>query len=463
AFLTNALSLSRGYNQLFNWQFRAMLGGEVAVFDTSFVGEIPAGESTWSYRKMHGSPFTILDTFFPELSSLGYLTEYPEPSSFSAQLQSAVAATPGIASLYPRYQIPGEISRGSYCVPTALRGRDFALDNELVAHPAGLVRSGRWLAAEDEGEFVAVVSNYATMPPGERTPRVGELVTVQVPLFSLQGDNLGMDYTKSKEFQFRVVGVLEIPTRSAQYTSSSGDGGVTDRSYPIYWSLDEMQIPLATWQKIWQEVAPFPYTPRELMLRVNDISYLEDTMLVLKGRFPELTFAHVPFLVEKALAELLIEDLSLAPEQVVGSLREASRETEQSVLPLDLRIPLAILIFCNAALVIASNLLIMIGERKTEIAILKAVGSLQWEIMIMVLTEAVLISGLGALGGFIFIRLPAALTQLTNRTSLAFLLVSIGRDFLMVALMAFGAAVVFGLMPAFRMARLTVNEVLRHE
>ena len=136
---------------------------------------------------------------------------------------------------------------------------------------------------------------------------------------------------------------------------------------------------------------------------------------------------------------------------------------QQRGMAMDLRLPLSIMIFINAALVIASNLLIMVNERRTEIGILKAVGAKRSQVVQMILSEALLTSLLGAFWGFIIFRLPAVFNQLTNNIAFAELLGSLGMDIAFVFGVTAFAALLFGMLPALTMANLSVREVLQTE
>lgn len=470
AFLVYAVSLSRGYAQLYRAAYRSLLGGEVAVYDTSFIGEIPAGESSWGYRKMKGNPFSDLDSYFPELSAMGYLKDNSSNMTpLDDELIQVLLRQRGVSAVYPRYQIPAVSVKSDARWEMALRGRDAILDAAQIVPPASCLVEGRWLQKEDAGNMVAVICGHATKPPLEKDLQLGESITVEVPRILDSGNGVtGFDYLNPLVFTFEVVGILDLETRRIDFNQRSDQyGDIYTRSdeegLPLFWQLDELQIPLETWQFIWQQAATEEYLPRQVMLMIDDISYLEDIMMQLRSGFPTLSFVHTPALIDKALAKFLIEDLSFLPPVFRRQLTALVAYEEQTTMPLDLRLPLSILIFLNAALVIASNLLIMINERTKEIGILKAVGALRQEIVQMALGEALFISATGAFCGFLLMRIPATLNQLTNRMPLGELLSGIGSDFLLVFAAALISTIIFGLLPALRMSSLSVNEVLRNE
>lgn len=447
-FLTYSISLSRGYPLLYKADCRAVIGGEIVVYARQFGGTIPEGESRWRHSFLAQSPFSDLSDFHPELLNYGYLSsESPKASFQSPDVQELAESLPDIDFIYPRYQLPAytlDNNRRS----TPLRGRDSDLDALLSRHPRELLRDGRWFSEEDEGEMVAVTSFYQKLPEGSHIAEVGSTIVVEVPRLIYVDDEPIFQNTQPLRFELKVVGNIEVVTRQLDV-----EGG----SVPVYWELPEIQVPLQTWQKIWQEIGGRAYQPEQLTLGYGDLSYLEDSVLSLRQQFPQYTIYGIPEHFQQAERRGLIERLVLNMEELIVT------EDTQSALPLDLRLPFTVLIFINAALVVASNLLIMVNERKTEIGILKAVGSQRGQVLLMILSEALLISLVGASVGFIFFRIPATLNQLTNGLRINTILSSILQDAAIVYSVSFVFSLVFGLLPGLRTANLSVMEVLRNE
>ncbi|MCL2497461.1 MAG: ABC transporter permease [Symbiobacteriaceae bacterium] len=443
-FLTYSISLSRGYNQLYKASSRAILGGEIVVYARQFGGVIPSGDSLWQHTFLLESPGSDIAFFHPELLQGGYLSSGEEKAYFTSDGLAALRyALPGITQLYPRYQIPA-VSVESYRRSTPLRGRDAAMDALQARHPRQLVGTGRWFVPEDEGEMVAVVSRMQDMPEGYSVPQIGDTIRVDVPrLIYVEGEPVYLAGDPIT-MRFTVIGLLDIGTRMINETQ-------------LYWQLSEIQIPLTTWYKVWEEIGGKEYQPEQITLGYNDLSYLEDATLNLRSFFPQHTFYSAPTHLLQAERRGLLEALSGDAAELVVY------EEAQQAMPLDLRLPFTLLIFGNAALVVASNLLIMASERKKEISILKAVGATRPQVVTMVVSEGLVISLVGAAFGFIFFRVPASLTQLTNGVGWFAILRGTIFDALAVATLSFIFAACFSLMPGLRTANLSIMEVLRHE
>ena len=446
-FLTYSISLSRGYAQLLKGDARSIFGGEIIAYARQFGGIIPEGESVWTHTFLRNSDFSDIPFFHPELLKGGYLSIGEQQTSFNAaDLQEIAEAVPGITFVYPRYQLPAmTIDANRHFTP--LRGRDYQLDSLQARDPEELITRGRWFTPEDDGEMVAVVSVIQNLPPGSLVAPLETTLTVEVPRVTyiegepvfLRGDTL--------TFKFKVIGCISVRTREMN-------------NLQLYWELPEIQIPLPTWQMIWQEIGGQEYHPEQISLGYDDLSQLEDATQELRNLFPQFTISNAIDHIQQAENRGLIENSELLA--TFGGMSE-KRVGSQSAMPLDLRLPFAMLIFANAALVLASNLLIIVSERREEIGILKAVGSQRSEVVAMVVGEGLLISSIGAGAGFLFFRIPAMFNQMTNGVNATTIISSFASD----ALIVFGATlaftVVFALIPGFRTASLPVMDVMRNE
>ena len=450
-FLTYSISLSRGYPLMYKADARAIVGGEVIVHARQFGGQIPSGDSLWQHNFIDASPLSDLQRFHPELLTFGYLSMGEDHSNFRAEDMQHIAGAAqdtNAQAIYPRYQLPAKQISGQSWTSAPLHGRDAQMDALLTRHPEELLTQGRWFAPQDDGQYVAVLSRIRPAEMGP-TPGVEETITLAIPrlmyingvLTTLEGNPLVKEFT--------IIGHIEAITR--YYTSEGGN------TMPVQWELEEVQIPLATWQDLWLEAGGAEYQPEQLSIIYDDMSYLEDIVFDLRQALPTYGVYGLPEYFASAESRGLIEYL---PMQLQNAIVE---EHTQTALPLDMRVPFTAMIFINSAMIVAANLLIMIAERTKEIGILKSVGSTRAQIMAMSLGESLSISLTGALLGFAFFRIPAALAQLTNRIHPVTILSSIASDAAIVGGVTLAFALVFGLLPAVRMSGLPVMEVMRSE
>ena len=123
----------------------------------------------------------------------------------------------------------------------------------------------------------------------------------------------------------------------------------------------------------------------------------------------------------------------------------------------------SILLYLNAGMLLASQMLANVAARRKEIGILKALGSKRAEVVTMVLTEAVVLAMIGAVFGFGLVRIAGVHQAITNGIGLLSILLTTLREFITVTALTTTVSLVFGAIPAWRVARLTVMEVFRNE
>ena len=460
-FMTNAISLSRGYAGEHQMGYRALIGGEISAYSLSLSVSSSLSDAGWRYRELDRVENTDLALMMPQLKQQGYLSNKEERVAFSAQDLIAMSEVPRVGSVQARYQIPALSSSHIGVWDTPLRGRELATDDSSPLQD--YILDGRWFTAEDADSLVCVVFAEQHAPLGQRMRGIGDIIRVMVPHITQNGDLISYDFNNPLLCELLVIGIIDLHTRSVNYVDSSG-ATAEQRVFQLFAQNDEIQIPLATWERIWHQAGGDLYKPQQVALQVSDISYLEDIVLDLQLLFPDYSFYSVITLIDQVQGAFGLEQaIKVTQNEFFMQSLLRPPPQEQSVIALDLRLPMLLLIFINAALVIASNLLIMVSERKTEIGILKAVGSTRAQVVQMVLSEALLISVIGSLIGFIFFRLPAFFNQMTNDVPLAAISGDVLRDLVMVLSVATVSSLVFGMLPALTMANLSVREVLQTE
>ena len=461
-FLTYVISLSRGYSFLYRADYRAIHGGEIAMYDRQLVGGVADKEY---YYTLRGLPHTDLSVMMPELFEGGYLAASDQGEPFTAEVIQRIGALSHVMGVYPRYQMPALTSGQFDMWATPLRGRDVALDNLQSITPHSIISEGRWFTEQDAGEYVAVVSKHQHFPVGQPAPKVGDILTVLVP--KLYGTSYIVDYLDLYPIELRIIGIVDVRMRSLTYTTVDEMGTLIENNdVGTYMQSDEIQIPLATWHNIWAMQSEETYVPSQLSLLASDMSYLQDVVLEVQSAFPEYAVFGIPSVLQRAETNLRIENprqILHHPDQDVARSLLMPDTVAPEAMKQDLRLPMSVLILINAAMVMASNLLIMVSERRQEIGVLKAIGAKRIQIAQMILCEALLISGFGAVLGFAFFRLPAMLNQMTNRIAIGTLLHTLLSDLGIVLGATAVFTLIFGLLPAMQMAALSVQEVLQSE
>jgi len=118
-------------------------------------------------------------------------------------------------------------------------------------------------------------------------------------------------------------------------------------------------------------------------------------------------------------------------------------------------------LFGFAGLVAAGNSTLMVLSRRTEFAILKAVGLRGFEIALVVMVEVVALAVVGLLIGFGLAEIGNLPIILTNKIGTRAVVAALLGDFSIVAAATLGCAVVFALIPVSKTLRITVAEAMR--
>ena len=448
-FMAFALSFSRGVPTGFYAETSAMIGGEIVLYAPSFDGSSALDAAGWEYHLYSDFSNTDMDTFYPEFAQNGFVTFQPYEKGFSGSEVRELSNIPYVSAVYPRYQMPAWSLTETGLRQTPVRGRDETLDALLRVHPEELIVAGRWFAASDKGRPVAVVSAQQHYAAGEEPAQVGDTITVKIPTARTYQDKNVYEYSTEHTFELEVVGIIEVPTRELAW---EGYEGATKVWYfwDMMWLLDDIQVPLSTWEAMWESISQDEYIPEQLSLVIEDTTALEDIAAEIRVRSPERTVVSIAGLMRKAERELLLEDPTLFAEYALkaGSDNLVAEADVQQGVAQDLRLPLVVIIFANAGLIVSANLLLMVQERRKEIGVLKSVGALRRDIVCMVLSEALCIALCGAALGFTFFKLPASANQISSGVHIAAVVWSFVQDLILALGVAATVALLFGTIPA---------------
>ena len=108
-------------------------------------------------------------------------------------------------------------------------------------------------------------------------------------------------------------------------------------------------------------------------------------------------------------------------------------------------------------------MLITVNERRREMGVLKSVGARRKDIMVMALSEAVLISAIGGTAGFLAVRIFGAINQITNGYPVLAIVRSVVADYGLAIGLTVTLSLLFGMIPAVRLSKMTAMQALRGE
>ena len=475
ASLTYTISLGRGRIASIQSSMRSLNGGDISIYSELFDVGNYASETPVRYKYLKESYFTDIHYFHEENFREGYLTLVDQPLIELSELINELAGYPGVKAVYPRYQLPAlrtyfpaihKPKEPLRYEMISLRGRSLALDSMQYIPLADYITVGRWFEPEDDNQLVCILSAY--QPDGYLNwdLQLGDNITLSLPrvVLDLEGD-YAFDFTNIQTFDLEIIGLYGAVSR--KLTAGMIDPNLSTENVEyglesIFWEISDVFIPQTTWQQLWEKCSDLPFKPQQLAVLVEDLNYVNDTLNGLRRDYPQVSSFSVIDQAERIQRMMKHETSPMwAPDSAYFIYNDAGTG---GFIQEDLRVPIMVALFCIAALVVASHLLILVAERKTEIAVLKAVGGLRIHIMTMVLAEALCITLVSGTIGFTIIRVQMLLNQLaTGAGSLSAIMFSIVTELIMVLGISLGAALTFGTLPALRTARLPVMGVLRDE
>ena len=463
AVLSYSISLGRGYASGVHGGLRAFVGGEISVYTTLFdVGGYDATHPV-RYQKLKESPFTDLEVFHPELFQEGYLAlqNHDASTGFDKRFISDLSSWATISDIVPKFQFPAirlkDMSGfwpagGMAAKEVKVVGRSFALDNKQHRHLEEFISKGRWFELSDESQPVCILFEHQQkLPNYPDVPSIGNTIKLLVPEIRNSNGSYVFDYDQPLEVELEVIGLLSISSRTIDW-----QGG----SESLYWTFNDVLLPMSTWEQLWQLAGGGEYESQQLSMIVEDPAFVNDTLDAVRQSYPQYSFYSVVDQADRIIRTMEWETTPLRAPRDSYIVQEAGRGGD---IQDDLRLPIVIALVSTASLVIAANLLIMVAERKKEIAVLKAVGARRLQIVVMVASEAVCISYLGGMLGFVFMQIPMLLNQIVASVSLIGIVSGMISNLFSVLGVSVVMTLVFSLIPARQMTKLTVMEVLRDE
>jgi len=447
AVLTSGLSLSKGLPPTALESYREYFQGDIIVFTPGFVGASPLQDSQADIirRSVVDSGFNQLLKYYPMLKDGYYAQEHWEYNSFSSHMIEQMLAIPGVSAVTPHLTMPATLSGDSRYYN--------------VQHPIELKSMERYWPDihEYKGIFpydIEVVLNHYGAPQAN----IDDVIEIAVPNYRL--DNHGLPYVSTEAgqqiYKARVVGHVAIPTRVVLWLDAMGN----THSEEGYVHSADVYVKKRVWQEIWNRQNIGEYQAFSLGLTIENMSELRVVTSQLREAFPHIAFAPMPDFVRHVNQHVLLDRFYRAPAL---AWQGENHGAENPLAQQDFGMVTAALLFMNAGMLLASQMLASVAGRRNEIGILKAIGAREREVVGMILIEATILALLGATVGFAMVRIAAIHQSLSNGISVLEILMTTLQEQGLVLGMTMTASLVFGVLPAWRVSKLTVMEVFRNE
>ncbi len=521
--MTSSLTLGEGYTSGRAAEYRAFLGGDVLVYPTwawpteyDVVNLKPDQAKLQIIPPYYGSP---LRYFHPDFYDGGYLTVAPEGGPTYSMFRdrtamdeavAAIQTRPEVAAIVPYEAVPvldGELSLVAESpsgrvisqmsmngfslracppnllgdagqeTPSALRlvetdpnpphsvmavtsaGQD---KSTVVTWESGVVKSGgRPVALADGDALVAMINRRAVISRDDLKSKSveagpgGQVVRLTLPRIGDSGSQLFYDFSNPVTVEVRVVGTYDVFSRL--FAWPPGIGAMCWEQ--LYLEAPELLMPEAGFERLLEIMGlpPGQLPPvGALAVRLQDQSKAEAIMPTLRQTVPDLSIVTVAKETAFANARGLPETIYEAPENV-----RYARPLSQPAVPVEAGNLFGVILFGFAGLVAAGNATLLTLTRRTEFAILKAIGMRGYEVGLVVMVEVLFLSALGLFLGFAAGEAGAIPIILTNNVGLGSLLRTLERDFGIVAGATLGCSALFSLIPMAKTLRITVSEAMR--
>lgn len=475
--MTSILGLSGAYPARAHLAARTFLGADVVVYATRHLvrpddlrqeGSGAGSGTVWAMTSLSPDLVCDLCALHPELYTTGFLS----PGGVDlvpievAGLREALRDDPRVRFVNPSYFLPVRMTYTGVAESgrqetvevsgMVLRSRDFVGQAEQGGWPFQRLAAGG-VPGEGQQHARLALLDAQLRRLGFAAPGRGAKVTIWVPAVSVGPDGRWTyDFTAETAFEFTCAGTYQTLTNRVSWPLEAGTWDFED----LYWITPQIQIPAGTFEDIFFEVSggARPEHALQVGLSVAPLSELEEIASEAGRALPEYSVISVPR--QMAIAHLrgLPEAASRAPLDVLGL-----PSGDQIGMPVDLGGAFVVLSCLIGALLLASNMLFLVSRRRREIGVLKALGARAVDIVVMILSEGLALSLIGTVAGFAVIRLLVTWTLISNRISLGEIASATARHCGLVVGAAVAAAVLFGMVPAWRMSRLTSMEVLRNE
>ncbi|NLW17995.1 MAG: ABC transporter permease, partial [Firmicutes bacterium] len=432
-------------------------GGEILVAPLRWAGQQTrdaTGDIHYRFARLVASGTSWLEWFYPELYDQGFWIRHDiTPSEFFDPADvEALSAFPGVTEVIVTPMLPTLVQ--------AVGGRS------VVEYPLRIApmmpRLQKFTSnppPADEREAAYVYLNAQMHIPQDKSSyRPDQTVQLVLPRKSAGG----LEFAEAQTCELPLAGYVEIPTRLVAWHGPGENVWEAAPSLQLETGVFKANVAWvseAAWQQLLQQMGmeePLPVS--NLVLHVDDLQQLDETLVRLSEAFPHLTFVHMNRVEERLYKTGSMEYFRRAPKEVWMRVEQSGLVVPQSFSPV-----FSILFLLIAGLLLGGHMLTGAAARRKEIGMLRALGARRRDILILGASETSFLTFVGVTAGYLGLRLFGMIMELRGGQKLLSVLWRMAGEYGQVLGISLVVSLIFALLPIWRLSQITPMEVLRHE
>lgn len=430
-------------------------GGHILVIPFRWAGQQLSditGSQKYGPTHLVPSGTSWLEWFYPQLYEQGFWVPLGEtPTEFIAtELVGELGTFPGVEKVITVPMLPVVVraigSTGEVDYPVRIA----PLTEEIRQLTADRQQPNQFALA-DRGIFLNQTASVLREKPKYQRP--GVEVELLLPQLDAGGK---LDFAAATSYSVPFGAYLQVPTREVTWIDSVG-ATLTEEGRLI---TDIAWIGADSWQEIVAQVTggsvSLPIS--NVVLRVEDLQILEPAIANLSKAYPDLTFVSLGEVEERIFHTGHLEQFTYAPRGVWSTPGEP-----RLTMPISFSRIFSYLLVLIAAILLGGNMLTGVAARNQEIGTLRAIGARRRDILVLGFSETVALTMIGCTLGFLPLRLFGVIMQLRGGQAFLNVLLGVIREYAQICGLTLAAALLFALLPVWRLASVAPMEVLRNE
>lgn len=438
ATLISGMSQAQGRPAGADLGYRNYYGADILVFSPGHIGSYPELNllSELEHKTMRDSGFNPITLLYPDLLTEGYLAPVDwSYAPIAEQDVNLLKSFPGVRNVTPYLGLPAY-----------LKGQT------VLIKPSSLV------GIELEGELPTVGAQIEITVNAYRSVEceLGDRMELVMPQYGV--DNTGLPYINSlaptTSLPVVVVGKVKQPTRELSVTTEGGV--ITEQGYV---HASEVFVEPSVWQSLWQtHSSGSRYPVLAARLTIENMGAINTVAAGLQKEIPHLSVMTIGEIARHVEEHNLLDWFYRVPRafwlRTYGELHAPIRSADFGTIN-------KIMLYVVCGMLMASQMFLRVTERRREVGTLKTLGLMRYELIIVMMLEAWLLSAAGATVGAFTMSIFTFFQHLTNGIGALAALIICLKEISLVIFATTAAVLVFGAVPTLVASNQTVMEAFR--